>query len=72
VDFKEEIIINSSSVSAHGCGGEHRGNPFHITWIPDMILLVTSRDFDTPLVEAFAKVAEYKPLARYREPTNGL
>ena len=67
-----EVMIDPLSVNAGGCGGEHRGNPFYISWVQGMFLLVTAKDYDQALVDAFAKVVEYKPFARYKEPVNGL
>ena len=68
----KEVMIDPLSVNAHGCGGAHKGNPFNITWVPDIFLLVTSKEYDQALVDAFAKVVEYQPFARYQEPTSGL
>jgi len=68
----KEVMVDPLSVIPYGCGGQHKGNPFNITWIHDIFLLVTSRDYDQALVDAFAKVVGYEPLARYREPDSGL
>lgn len=68
----EDISINPLSVNAHGCGGEHKNNPFYITWAPDTFLLVSSKEDDPELTKAFEKVVEYKPFAKYIEPLNGL
>lgn len=69
-DLKEQggldgVTINPLSVDAHGCGGEHEGNAFYITWVHDQFLLVTMQQFSQPLVDAFARVVEYQPFARY-------
>jgi len=68
----KNIMINPLTVNAHGCGGEHAGNPFYITWAPNTFLLVTSKQYDPALVNAFAKVVEYKPFVKYKEPDSGL
>lgn len=69
---EEEIIINPFSVDSHGCGGEHKGNPFYVTWVKDRFLLVTSKNYDSDLIEAFARVVEYRPFARYKESDSNL
>ncbi len=68
----KEVMINPLSVNSHGCGGEHRGNPFYITWALDAFLLVTAKKDDPALVDAFAKVVGYQPFAKYKEPNSGL
>lgn len=68
----KDVMVDPLSVDAHGCGGAHKGNPFTITWLPDTFLLVTSRGYDPELIDAFSRVVEYKPFARYREPDSGL
>jgi len=69
-DLKEQgglegVVINPSSVDDHGCGGDHNGNRFYITWVYNRFLLVTMQQFSQPLVDAFARVVEYKPFCCY-------
>jgi hypothetical protein len=60
------VIIDPFSVNAHGCGGHTKeGTRFYITWVPDMFLLVSMSQEEQALVEAFAKVVEYRPFCRY-------
>ena len=68
----QEVMIDPLSVDAHGCGGKHKDNPFHITWVSDKFLLVTAKEYDQDLVDAFAKVVEYKPFVRYKESDSGM
>lgn len=69
---EKEVMIHPGSVSPNRCAGTHKGNPFYITWSPDQFLLVTSKEYDQELVDAFAKVVEYEPFVRYKEPATGL
>ncbi|MFC1730893.1 hypothetical protein ACFL6I_11215 [candidate division KSB1 bacterium] len=68
----KEVMIDPLNMNPAGCGGKHKGNPFYMSWSPDSFLMVTSKDFDQQLIDAFAKVVDYKPFARYKEPSNGL
>ena len=68
----KELMINPFSVTEHGCGGEYKGNPFYITWVKDKFLLVTAKKYSQELIDAFAKVVEYKPFVRYKEPESGM
>ena len=68
----EDVIINPLSVSSFGCGGEFRGNHFAISWVPNTLLMVTAQEYHPELVDAFARVVEYKPFAKYREPSDGV
>ncbi|MFH1710716.1 MAG: hypothetical protein ABH840_00220 [Nanoarchaeota archaeon] len=65
----KEVMIDPSSVHAHGCKGEYRGNQFHITWVANVLLLLTSKEYNQTLVDAFSKVVDYKPFVRYQEPS---
>jgi hypothetical protein len=69
-----EIIIDPFSMlkSPSGCAGQYKEIPFYITWIKDMFLLLSSPKFSPELVNAFSKVVEYKPFARYVESDNNL
>ena len=60
-----EVFINPLSFHPHGCGGEHKGNPFCLTWVHDLFLLVTMQTFSQEIVDAFSKVVEYQPFCRY-------
>jgi hypothetical protein len=59
------VVINPLSVSEYGCGGEHEGNLFYITWVHNKYLLLTMQHLSQPLIDAFAKVVEYQPFCRY-------
>jgi len=72
---KEELIIDPFSVTPYGCGGEYKGNPFYFTWVKDRFLLVSAKEDNRAyeeLIEAFAKVVDYQPFAKYIEPSSGL
>lgn len=59
------VIIDPLTVDKHGCGGSIGDNPFYITWLHEKLLLVTMETFSKQLVDAFARVVEYKPFCRY-------
>ena len=60
------VVIDPLSMDAHGCGGQTKeGTTFYITWVPDTFLLVSTSKEEQVLVEAFAKVVEYRPFCRY-------
>jgi len=62
----DEVVIDPLTVNAHGCGGKtKKGTKFYITWVPDMFLLVSMSHEEQKLVDAFAKVVEYRPFCRY-------
>lgn len=62
----DEVSIDPLSVNAHGCAGETKqGTRFCITWVPDMFLLVSMTQEEQALIDAFAKVVEYRPFCRY-------
>lgn len=67
-----DLMVNPFSVIPNGLSGTYRGNLFCITWAKDKCLIVSSKECDHPeLVDAFTRVVEYKPFARYREPDIG-
>jgi hypothetical protein len=67
------VTINPLSVSQHGCGGKTgSGTKFSITWVPDAFLLVSVSQEEQSLIEAFAKVVEYRPFCRYTSKKSGL
>ena len=68
----KDVMIDPLSVREASCGGKYKGMPFMITWVKDMFLLVSSQEYIPELIDAFAKVVEYKPFARYQESTDGL
>ena len=68
----KDVMINPLSVREASCGGQYKGMPFMITWVKDVFLLLSSPQHSPELVEAFARVVEYKPFARYQEPSSGL
>jgi len=68
----KDVMIDPLSVSEGSCGGRYKGEPFTITWVKDMFLLLSSKQHNPELVDAFAKVVEYNPFASYREPSSGL
>lgn len=61
------VTIDPLSVESNGCGGEHQGNKFYITWIKDTFLLLSMEKYSDPLVKGFAKVVEYEPFCKYTE-----
>lgn len=76
-DLKEQgglpnVVVDPLTVTAYGCGGETKeGTKFYITWIHDVFLLLSVSQEQPALVEAFAKVVEYRPFCRYIDE-NGL
>lgn len=67
------VVIDPLSVSAHGCGGKtKKGTKFYITWMPDILLLVSMSQEEQELIDAFAKVVEYRPFCRYISKESGL
>jgi hypothetical protein len=68
----KEVMIDPFTVSAHSCEGRYKRNQFALTWVPDRFLLVSSKEYDPELINAFAKVVGYAPFARYREPDSKL
>lgn len=63
----DDVSINPLSVSPEGCGGDHQGSIFYITWIRDTFLLLTMQRYSEVLVRGFARVVEYEPFCRYTE-----
>lgn len=61
----EEVIIDPLSVDLAGCGGEYVGNRFFISWVKDILLMLTMREHSEPLVKAFTKVIDYPPFCKY-------
>lgn len=62
------VVINPLSVKPSSCGGETAaGTKFYITWECDAYLLVTMSAEEPALIEAFAKVVEYRPFCKYSE-----
>lgn len=62
----EGVIINPLTVDANGCGGEtKKGTRFFLTWMKNLFLLVSVSQEEPELIEAFAKVVEYRPFCRY-------
>lgn len=60
------VVIDPLSMSAHGCGGQTKNcTKFYITWVPDTFLMLSMSQEEPALVEAFAKVVEYRPFCRY-------
>jgi hypothetical protein len=60
-----EISINPLSVTPYGCGGTLGKTRFYFSWVKDVLLILTMDHFDQRLVDAFAKVLEYRPFCRY-------
>lgn len=60
-----EISINPLSVTPYGCGGTLDKTRFYFSWVKDILLILTMDHFDQRLMEAFAKVVEYRPFCRY-------
>jgi len=62
------VSIDPLSIGDHSCGGEtKKGTKFHFTWLHGKFLLVSMTQEEQELVEAFAKVVEYRPFCRYLE-----
>jgi hypothetical protein len=62
------VIIDPLSVNNHGCSGKtKKGTIFNITWLKNQFLLVTVLGEELELIEAFAKVVEYRPFCRYAD-----
>lgn len=69
----EGVTIDPLSVTDHLCGGTTRmGTKFAITWIHDTFLLLSMSQDEDALVEAFARVVEYRPFCRYICKESGL
>jgi hypothetical protein len=68
----KDVMIDPFSVKEAGCDGKYRDMPFIITWVKDMFLLLSSPEYSSELTDAFSQVVEYKPFARYKEPSSGL
>lgn len=60
------VMINPLSVHTNGCSGiTQKGTEFWITWVHKKFLLVSTSKEEQELIDAFAKVVEYKPFCRY-------
>jgi hypothetical protein len=67
------VTINPLSVHAYGCAGAtQKGTVFNITWISDMFLLISMTQEEQELIDAFAKVVEYRPFCSYTSKENDL
>ena len=70
-DLKEKgglagVVVDPTSVTNHSCGGQtKKGTKFYITWVPGTFLLLTMSQEEKDLIEAFAKILEYRPFCRY-------
>lgn len=77
-DLKEQggldgVIIDPLGMHPHGCNGETKaGTRFVITWLHDIFLLVSISKEEQALIDAFAKVVEYRPFCRYISNESGL
>jgi len=62
------VVIDPLSVQPGSCGGEtKKGTKFFISWAHNKYLFLTMTGEDLDLVEAFAKVLEYRPYCRYSD-----
>lgn len=69
----EDIYIEPLSVRPASCvGGTAKGNKFTITWRHEHLMMISLLEDEPALIEAFAKVVEYKPFCKYRYRSNGL
>ncbi|MEK7212978.1 MAG: hypothetical protein AAB678_00875 [Patescibacteria group bacterium] len=60
------VFIDPLSVGEHGCGGKTRnGTIFYITRVANKFLLVSMTQDEKDLIDAFAKVVEYRPFCQY-------
>ena len=67
------VVVDPLTMTDHGCGGQTKeGTKFYITWIPETFLLLSMTKDEQALIDAFAKVVEYRPFCRYVEKDNGL
>jgi hypothetical protein len=63
------VVVYPTSVGPHSCGGETReGVGFFITWVKDELLMLSMFPESVGLVEAFAKILEYRPFCKYINP----
>lgn len=65
------VIIDPFSVCPAGCTGKYSGNHFSISWVKDVLLMLTMEEPSDTLVDAFTKVVNYSPFCRYMDK-NGL
>lgn len=49
------------------CSGLYKGDRFFMAWAHDAFLWVSSQEYNQELIDAFAEVVGYKPVARYKE-----
>ncbi len=65
------VLIDILSINEHGCAGDTlQGTRFYITWIKDVFLLVSMSQEEPKLIEAFARIVEYRPFCRYEGKTD--
>ena len=69
---EDKLMIDPMAMTRHGCGGKYDGNAFYFSWVKDKFLLVTSQEYNQKLTDAFSKVVEYQPFAKYTESDSGL
>ncbi len=65
------VIIDPFSVDPAGCTGKYSGNHFSMSWVKDVLLMLTMEEPSDALVDAFTKVVNYSPFCRYMDK-NGL
>ncbi len=69
----EEVVIDPLSVNTCGCGGTTKnGTRFFVTWIFNTFLMISMSKEEQGLIDAFAKVVEYRPFCRYVNKRSGL
>lgn len=71
----ESVVIDPMSVRAnHCCGKTFAGTRFLVTWFRDEanhFFMLTMSQEESALVDAFAKVLEYRPFCKYTSQTEG-
>ncbi|MFC1649019.1 hypothetical protein ACFL1B_06230 [Nanoarchaeota archaeon] len=65
---EKDVFVNPLTMWEAGVGGAYQGQLFNISWVADTLLMLSTREHTPELAEAFAKIVEYEPFARYREP----
>jgi len=65
------VVVDPLTVSPYGCSGVTKaGTKFYITWITNTFLLISLSQEEPALIEAFARVVEYRPFCRYVSENN--
>jgi len=68
----DKITIDPLSFMKHGCIGSYDGNSFCVSWVRNLILMVTMQQFSQRLISAFAQIVEYDPFCSYEQDDGNL